>query len=150
MVVLGHSPGRCQQLPAPCLVDAVTEQSDSEGLWEVLCLRMGHSSFAPGPPKRNSGRGGGSSSSSCGSCQPCLCQVPIPTSPLVPRDEGDRQDLCLCLAEVHKGLPGLGTWQRKPWDDGGSCVGLSLQAGVTPKMQPRKSLRSFPRTHPKS
>lgn len=77
-------------------------------------------------------------------------QVPIPTSPLVPRDEGDRQDLCLCLAEVHKGLPGLGTWQRKPWDDGGSCVGLSLQAGVTPKLQPRKSLRSFPRTHPKS
>lgn len=40
-----------------------------------------------GLPKDLPGRGEGSSSSSCGSCQPCLCQVTISMSPLVPGDE---------------------------------------------------------------
>lgn len=40
-----------------------------------------------GLPKGLPGRGEGSSSSSCGSCQPCLSQVTISMSPLVPGDE---------------------------------------------------------------
>lgn len=55
-------------------------------------------------------------------------------------------------AELHKGLPGLGTWQRKPpmAGDAGACVGLSPQAAVTPELQPQKCFRSSPRTLPKS
>lgn len=93
------------------------------------------------PPKEL--LGGGSSSSSCAS--PACAKPLFPGALLC-------HDLCPCLAEVHKGLPGLGTWWRKPSmpGDDGSCVAWNLQAAVTQKLQPQKSLRSFPRTLPKS